>query len=491
MRADEYAAHDGLGLAELVRRQQVRPAELAELALDGVSRLNPLIGAVVETFSDRVADAERIAADARSSGGPFPGVPFLLKDLGCTEAGRRCEAGSRLFAGRVASADSELMRRFRAAGLVTLGRTVTAELGETATAETLLYGAARNPYDLRRSTAGSSGGSAAAVAAGIVPLAHGSDGGGSIRMPASCCGLVGLKPTRGRISRAPAGVFLGDFAVDFALTRSIRDTAALLDAVQGPAPGDPYRIPPPAGRYADRLGAPARLKVAVTTRHFWGRSVDPEVARAVERTAQTLSEMGHTVVEAHPELDAEPYLRATLDLWAAQTVAEVDQGAAAMGRAPGRDTLEGYTLALVERGRRLTATEIVAALDTLEGICRRVAPLFEAHDVLLSATLPSLPLPLGLYEPARPVTLGWYFDSPVGELESVTSLFNCTGQPAISLPLHVSAAGLPIGIHLAARFGDEASLLVLGAQLEEALPWRDRRPPTHLASAGAGAPTTG
>ncbi len=474
MRLDEYAAHDGLGLAELVRRGEVEAAQLATLALDGVRRLNPVLGAVIETYPER-AQTGRPAADA-----PFAGVPFLLKDLGCTEAGRRCEAGSRLLAGWVAPHDSELMRRFRRAGLVNLGRTVSAEFGETATAETCLHGSVHNPWDLGRSTAGSSGGSAAAVAAGIVPLAHGNDGGGSIRMPAACCGLVGLKPSRGRTSRAPQGVFLGDLAVDFALTRSVRDAAWLLDAVEGPAPGDPYRIPGPLAPYRTACRPPGRLRIAVTTRHFWGRRMDPEVVAAVGRTAELLAGLGHTVVEAHPAFDAEPYLAATLDIWAAQTVAEVDAAAAATGRAPGPDTLEGYTLALVEHGRRLSPTALVGALATLEAVTRRVAPLFEDHDALLSATLPSLPLPLGIYDPTRPVDLRWYFDSPLGDLESVTSLFNCTGQPAISLPLQQSATGLPIGIHLAGRFGDEATLLALAGQLEAALPWDGRRPAVHV-----------
>jgi len=482
VRPDEYAARDGLELAGLVRRGEVRARELAELALEGARRLNPVLGAVIETYPERADEADQGAQAALGRGAAFPGVPFLLKDLGCTEAGRRCEAGSRLLQGRVADRDSEIMRRFRAAGLVNLGRTVTAELGETAAAETILAGTVHNPWDLGRSTAGSSGGSAAAVAAGIVPVAHGNDGGGSIRMPAACCGLVGLKPSRGRISRAPAGVFLGDFAVDFALTRSVRDAAALLDAVSGPAPGDPYRIAPLDRPYPASLRPRAALRVAVTTRHFWDREMDPEVVGAVERTALTLADLGHVVTEAHPTFPVEPYLRATVDCWAAQTVAEVDQAAALTGRTAGPDTLEGYTLALVEHGRRLTATAIVAALERLEAVSRQVATLFETHDVLLSATLPSLPLPLGLYDPRRQVAVSWYYDSPVGDLESVTSLFNCTGQPAISLPLHTSAAGLPIGIHLAGRFGDEATLLGLGAQLESALPWRDRRPAVHLAS---------
>lgn len=480
----EYTECDAVALAELVRRREVTPGELVASALAAVEAVNPVLNAVIETFDDPIWD-DGGEAGAGTSAPPFCGVPFMLKDLGCTEAGRRCEMGSRLLEGWRAAEDTELMRRFRSAGLVNLGRTTTSEFALTATVETMATGTTRNPWNTNYSTAGSSGGSAAAVAAGIVPLAYGNDGGGSIRMPASCCGLVGLKPSRGRVTAAPASSLPGDLAVDFALTRSVRDSAALLDAVAGPAAGDPFAIASPARSYMDALRDRAPLRIAYTTEHFWGLETNPQVGEAVEVVAALLGELGHSVIEARPRFDAAAYLTATLDVWSAMTATGVRWAAAETGRRAGPEILEGLTRAWKDRGERLSAVDLSAALEVLGGVTRNVGGFFEEIDVLLTATIPTLPIKLGQYAAEAEVPATWYFENMVGNLESTTSLFNCTGQPAISLPLRQSIEGLPIGIHLAGHFGREDTLLGLAASLEEASPWADRRPPVHAATAPA------
>jgi amidase len=483
----DYTALDALGLADLVRRREVSPAELVRLALDATAALNPTLNAVIETHDDRL-DGDGPGGAGGSADTAFAGVPFMLKDIACTERGRLSEAGSRLLRGWRASDDTELMRRFRSAGLINIGRTTTSEFAGAATVETAATGLTRNPWNPTRSTAGSSGGSAAAVAAGIVPIAHGTDGGGSIRMPASCCGLVGLKPSRGRISPAPAAPLPGDLSVEFALTRSVRDAAALLDAVAGSAPGDPFVIPSAARSYLDSLHERRPLRIAFTTEHMWDRGTDPEVARAVESVAALCEGLGHAVVEARPRFEWRPYVSATLDVWSVMTAAGVRWAASETGLGPGPETLEGHTRAWDERGRRLSAVELSAAIELLGAAARQVAPFFVDFDVLLGGTIPTLPLELGHFQPDTEVSATWYYDSPVGNLESTTSLFNATGQPAISLPLCQSVDGLPIGIHLAGRFGGEGTLLALAASLEEACPWADRRPAIHAAST---TPTTG
>jgi amidase len=303
-------------------------------------------------------------------------------------------------------------------------------------------------------------------------------------MPASCCGVVGLKPTRGRITAAPAVPYPGDLSVDFAITRSIRDTAALLDAVAGPSPGDPYSIAPPAGSYLAAIGErPEKLRIAVSTTHMWQRRTDPEVAGAVEAVAALCEDLGHTVVEAAPTFDWEPYVEATLDVWCAMLADAVAWAAGETGRDPSRAHLEGHTRAWAERGRTLSAVSLGRAVQMLGETARDVGRFFTEYDVLLSATVPTLPIELGHYDPDADVPVSWYYESAVGDLESTTSLFNCTGQPAISLPLRTSAGGLPIGIHLAAAFGQERTLLRLASALEEACPWATRRPSVWAADA--------
>jgi len=468
---DRYASTDGLGLAELVRDGEAAPAELVELTLAGCARVNDRLGAVIETLSPSPSE----------DGAPFGGVPFLLKDLGATAAGVRSEWGSRLAAGSIADHDSELMRRFRAAGLVLVGRTAASELGLLPVTETALNGPTCSPWSAAHSSGGSSGGAAAAVGAGIVPIAHANDGGGSIRVPAACCGVVGLKPSRGRVSAAPdAGDPILGWAVEFAVTRTVRDTAALLDAVAGSSPGDPYVIASHGRPFLDEVGVPpGGLRIAVCAKSWSHIPVDPENAAAATASGELLAALGHDVTEASPDLDWDAFLAVETPVWAATTAHGVRSLAAASGREPGEDTLEPITLALYERGLRLSAGELLDAIDGMNAIGRRVARLFEDVDVLLTPTLPGPPLPIGAFrvlpgETATEIAAGWE------RHETFTSLFNLTGQPAISLPLHQHANGLPLGIQLVGRFGGEATLIRLAAQLEEALPWRDRLPPIHV-----------
>ncbi|MGB9113601.1 MAG: amidase family protein [Acidimicrobiales bacterium] len=475
MEVREFARYDATGLSELVRKKEVKPGELVETALRAIERVNPELNAVIEVYED----ALKAVSDDESSGAPFAGVPFVAKDLGWSVAGRRVEAGSRLLAGWTSKRNGELPRRFKAAGLIQIGRSATSEFGEVVTVETALYGATRNPWDVAKSTGGSSGGSAAAVAAGMVPLAHGNDGGGSIRMPASCCGLVGLKPSRGRIWSEPTRVFLGDITTEFALTRSVRDAATLLGAIEGAGLGAPFHAPTGDLRGAEDLRAmPDHVRIGFTASNLWGRRVDAEVARATLDVANLCAELGHEVTERPLTFDVERYLASTIDIWAAMAAVEIDAAAKALGRAPGVETLEGYTLALYEHGRRLDAKRVIEALETYRETTRVVDEQLQDCDIYLLPTMPALPPTLGSYDPYRQVAVDWYFESDLGNFESGTSLFNCTGQPAISLPL-ANDAGLPIGVQFVGRWGEEKLLLQLASVLEEARPWSERQPPVH------------
>jgi amidase len=469
----EFARYDATGLSELVRRKEVKPSELGQAALRAIERTNRELNAVIEVYEDAVA----AISDDDVGGAPFAGVPFVAKDLGWAVAGRRVEAGSRLLAGWTSSRTGELARRFAAAGLVQIGRSATSEFGEVVTVETALYGTTRNPWDVTKSTGGSSGGSASAVAAGMVPLGHGNDGGGSIRIPASCCGLVGLKPSRGRIWSEPTRVFLGDITTEFALTRSVRDAAALLGAVEGAAPGAPFHAPTGDVRSADDVSAvPRHVRIGFTTANLWGRHSDPGVARATVEVANLCAELGHDVFERPLTFDVERYIASTIDIWAAMATTEIDASALATGRSPGPETLEGYTLALYEHGRGLEAKRVIDALDCYRETTRTLDEQLQDCDIYLLATMPTLPPELGSYDPLRQVGVDWYFASDLGNLESGCSLFNCTGQPAISLPLS-SEAGLPIGAQFVGRWGEEKLLLQLARVLEQARPWSARRPP--------------
>jgi amidase len=482
MHLAEYTRYDGFGLAELVRSRHVSAFELGQLLLRAVGQVNPQINAVIETYPERVvAPALEAAPD-----GPFAGVPFLLKDIGAGEAGKPQELGSRLTRGRLAEADSFLTEQFRAAGLSILGRTTTPEFALSASTESLLTGATRNPWDLRLSAGGSSGGAAASVAAGIVPIAHASDGAGSIRIPASACGLVGLKPSRGRVSSGPvAAESLAGMAQEFVICRTVRDAAAMLDAIARPMAGDPFIIVQSPQPYLRQLNTPTgQLRIAWTARSWQpGTPVDADVARCVEQVARLCESLGHMVVEDSPSFEYETFLRAICIAWAFGFDVEVDELAANMGRAVGRLTLEPVTLAYYHFARGLSAGDLVWAERTANQLRRSTGRFFEAYDLLITPTLMRPPEPLGRYSQSREDLDFYAFFRLCDELCVHMPLFNLTGQPAISLPLGVSAADLPIGVQIVARFGREELLLRLAGVLEEALPWRARQPAVHVSSA--------
>ncbi|WP_321393660.1 amidase [Emcibacter sp.] len=472
MKLSEYAEYDGLGLAELVRTGQVSAGELARLAKEAIDLLNPHLNAVVEVFDDALAGSVDLPD------GTFQGVPFLIKDAVLHAEERKCEMGSRLGEGLVLPHDSDLMKRFRAAGFQTVGRTSVPEMAFNVATESLLHGPCRNPWNTGVITGGSSGGAASAVAAGIVPIAHANDGGGSTRIPAACCGLVGLKPTRGRVPIGPdAGDGLNGLGIELAVTRTVRDCAAILDSVEGPASGDPYVIPRPEKPYLDLVGRhPEKLRVAYSTVPHSGANVDPEVSSSLKKTAVTLASLGHNVEEASPPLDHNAYLDATMKIWCANIANWIDQLAMVTGRNVSLDTLEAATLACYEKGKGLTATDLLGAFDVMNVVTRTIAPFFEEYDIMLTPTVALVPQPIGTFNANKP---GWTAEGWVDKIfgfAAFTSLYNMTGQPAISLPLHWSSNGLPIGHHFIAPYGREDLLLQLAGQLEEETPWAARYP---------------
>lgn len=475
---DEFAWLDATAQADLVRARQVKPVELVDAAIARIERLNPALNAVITPMFDEArATAKALEPDGGAGGPdaggpPFPGVPFLLKDLGAFYRGARYTAGSAFLRDWVAPFDVEVVRRFRRAGLVVLGKTNTPEFGLLPTTEPRAYGPTRNPWDVTRTAGGSSGGAAAAVASGMVPVAHASDGGGSIRIPASCCGLFGMKVSRGRNPRNP------DFGlgVDHVVTRSVRDSAALLDAIAGPGPGDPYWAPPPARPFREEVGAdPGRLRIAFTTAAPTGVPVDPDCVAAVEAAAALCAGLGHEVTEGAPAFDGPALARAFTLLWTALAASSMDLLAELTGRTPTADQFEPYTWALAELGRQRTAVEYLQAVAHLQSVAAAFAAFFTDHDVWLTPTLAFPPPPLGRFDPPD--------DNPLlpmarsGAFVPFTPVANAAGLPAMSVPLAWNAAGLPIGVHFVGRFGDEATLFRLAGQLEAARPWAGRRPP--------------
>lgn len=469
-----YDRYDGLGLAALVRRRQVTPLELLETAIDRVERINPAINAVTGKIYDRARDAIR----AGLPDGPFMGVPYLLKDLAVHLQGSVTTFGSRLFADAApAGHDSELVTRLKRSGLVIFGKTTTPEFGLTTTTESRLAGQTRNPWALDRSAGGSSGGAAAAVAARILPMAHATDGGGSIRIPASACGLFGLKTTR---ARNPAGPDVGEgwagAAVGHAVTISVRDSAALLDATAGPDIGDPYWSTPRPGSYLSEVGRdPGRLRIAVATRPWNGSEVHADCLAAVADAAKLCQSLGHHLEEARPEVDAERLGWATRTVIGANVRASIVARAAELGREPTADDVEPMSWSMAEIGRTATAADYAASVLAIHRIGRAVARFFTRYDLLLTPTMCKPPLPLGTVAQTQP-DAALYTREILGTI-AFTSLFNSTGMPAMSVPLFWTADDLPVGVQFAAPFGGEATLLRLAAQLEAARPWADRKPP--------------
>ncbi|MDQ6638469.1 MAG: amidase [Pseudomonadota bacterium] len=468
---NDYVEHDGLGLAELVRRREVGAGELLEAALGRADASHAVLNAVVT----RLDDAARASIAAGLPAGPFGGVPFLVKELVVSVAGAATTASSRLYAGNIAAHDSEIVARFRRAGLVIFGKTNSPEFGISPATESHLYGVTRNPWQSGLSPGGSSGGSAAAVAAGIVPAAHATDGGGSIRIPASCCGLFGLKPTRARISAGPeGGEGLNGLAAQHVVSRSVRDSAALLDATCGALPGDPYSAAPPARPYLAEVSAePGALRIGFARGAPSGVPVAAECVAAVEDAARLCESLGHRVDEASPECDWAALTRDFVAVFGANVMANIAR--ATGGALPEPGHVEPLTYAIAARGRSMSAADLILALHSLHRQARRIARFYESHDLWLTPTLAHAPPPIGWFDIESSDVDAW--------LERLTAFlpftypFNVTGQPAASVPLHWSAAGLPIGVQFAARYGDEATLFRIAGQLERARPWFGRRPP--------------
>jgi amidase len=492
MRFPEYDGLDALGLAALVAARQVSAAEVLEAALERADARNPRLNALVARFDDE--------ARARAAGplpsGPLSGVPFVLKDLVTAWKGHPMSGGSRLGAGHRPDHDSEVVRRLEAAGLILFGLTNAPELGIMAHTEPKLHGPCRNPWSTDHTPGGSSGGSGAAVAARIVPAAHANDGGGSIRIPASHGGLIGLKPTRGRVSMAPdfGESWLG-FVAEGVISRTVRDTAALLDVLSGHAHGDPFHLAPPARPFLSEVGTPpGKLRVAFTSGAFFGHATSPEAVAAVEDAARLLASLGHEVVEEHPPFDRARMVLAYIHVVAASVATEVDELARRTGRKPSAARLEPETAGLAAAGRTIPANVLIDDLEAMRAMARAMDGFLTRHDLLLTPTVAAPPVLVGSLQPKPWERWGLRFAAATGvravldqlfkqvgdrsfDATGFTMPFNQTGQPAISVPLHWTAEGLPLGVQLVAGLGQEALLLRVASQLEAARPWAERRPP--------------
>ena len=480
MTETDSAFLDATAQAELVRSGDASPLELVDDAINRIEKLNPELNAVIHPLFDQARDTAR----GELPDGPFRGVPMVLKDLDGTLAGEPCHYGNKLLKeiGYRAKVDSYLFEKFRAAGFVFVGKTNTPELGLMPTTEPQAYGPTRNPWHTGHSTGGSSGGSGAAVASGMVPVGHAGDGGGSIRIPASACGLFGLKPSRGRSSLGPTdGESWAGFIVRHALTRSVRDSAAVLDAAQGAMPGDPYTAPPPSRPYLQEVGAdPGALRIGILTDAPAATAqTDPECVAAAEDAARLLESLGHTVEPSFPAaLHEDGLLEQFMAVLTTGVCVDFDDLAAKAGRPVQPDDVEPLTWAYYEMGKEITSTLYVEALRKAHAWSRRVASWWaQGFDLLLTPTMAEPPPEIGFVvgPPDNPL------EGAARALPSAayTAPFNVSGQPAMSLPLYFAASGLPIGVQLVAAFGREDLLFRVAAQLETARPWADRRPPTH------------
>lgn len=495
---NDYADHDGLALADLIRRREVSASEVLEAAVRRIEALNPKLNAVVRPLFERAR--QKLASGLPE--GPFSGVPFLVKDLLAQIDGVPMGNGNRLWASRVARGNSELVQRWERAGLIIAGRTNTPEFGLTPYTEPMANGATRNPWDLTRTPGGSSGGSAAAVASGMVPIASGGDGGGSIRIPASACGVFGMKPTRGR---TPAGPFIGEawsgFAGEHVLTRSVRDSAAVLDATHGPDRGSPHPLPAHEGRFLDAVHRfPGRLRIAVSREPMLGKAVAPEVVTAFDEAVNLLADLGHEVIEAAPPVEREAFSMAFLTALAGELRADIEFTAKTFGVKvrPGDYDASSFGMGLLGEG--FTAGDLINAHRILTLSARSILGFFEEVDVLMTPVLSNLPIKIGALQPSaiekKLLTVLGYVGGgrllkKLGIAEQLaaqtfefipwTPVFNVTGQPAMSVPVGWSAGGLPIGMQFVGRFADEDTLFSLAGQLEQARPWKDRRPPLTMA----------
>lgn len=474
MKIEEYVALDATALGDMVRNGETSAAELAGLAREAHDKVNPVINAMPEFY----ADAESVEG---SDSGHFAGVPFLRKEIGATEKGRLQELGSRLCQGNVATEDSYYTRRVREAGLRIVGRSNIPEFATAGFTETALYGITGNPWNLERSAGGSSGGAAAAVSAGIVPMAHASDGGGSIRIPASWCGLVGMNPSRGRISAGPSHQdALYGLAREFVVCKTVRDMAHALDALAGPEPGDPFIIQQPDRPYAAELDAPmqkCRIGVATTS---WGEGdVDSDVQAALAKTMETLKSMGHELVEIEAPVDIELIKRAVMGGFT-MAMLDLDGVAEAMGREIGPDTMEPVSLKLYEMAKQGDAAWAAGIMEDMRELRHRFAMATNDYDLLLTPTMPQTALPHGTFSTNRNDMTAEEFQEGDTSVFYYMGVFNATGQPSVTLPLWQSPDNMPIGMQIAAKFADESSLVRIARDLEQAHPWIDRKAPHHV-----------
>jgi len=468
----DYEQYDGLGLAELVKRGETSAEALLEAAISRIEARDEDVGAVVI----RMFEEARKTVAAGVPKGPFEGVPFLLKDLHLAWPGVLLTNGSKLFADFVPEVESELVARYRKAGLVVFGKTHSPEYGLTTSSESRLFGQTRNPWNLEHTSGGSSGGASAAVAAGYLPLANASDGGGSIRIPASCCGLFGMKPTRGRTPLGPSsGEGWAGMSAVHAVSRSVRDSAALLDATAGPDLGAPYAAQPPTRAFLDEVSrTPGRLRIAVQTQAWNGIEPHADCLAALEDAAALCRDLGHEVEEAPFVVDPAILAPATIAILSASTRAMMEQRAEALGRPLREDDVESGTWALASLSQKFSATDYVKAVQTIHATGRAFARHLESYDTVLSPTMAAPPQPLGVLSLSNPdrATQGAAVLQTVG----YTQLANATGHPAMSVPLFWNDAGLPIGIQFMGRMNQEGLLFQLAGQIEAARPWFERRP---------------
>jgi amidase len=492
---EAYECYDGCGLAELIRRGEVSAAEVCEAAIERIDQRNPRINAVVA----RLYDFGRAELSSLPPGAPLQGVPFLLKDLLSALAGYPLTCGSKALRNFLPDHDSELVARYRRAGLVILGKTNTSEFGINAYTEPELFGPARNPWDLDRTPGGSSGGAAAAVAAGLVPIAGGGDGGGSIRIPASYCGLFGLKPSRGRTPTGPDyGEYFQGAVVEHVITRSVRDSAAVLDAVAGADAGAPYVAAPPARPFLEETHRdPRRLRIAFDLRSPIDTPVQPEHEKAVLKAAVLLQKLGHDLEEARPDLDGAALAHSYVLLLCAEVAAEFEEMAGRLGRNLRADDVEAGTWIVGVIGRSIPGTAFSRARRLWGKAGRAMGRFHRTYDLYLTPATAQPPARIGELEPDRLEVAGMKMAGRLGLGRALrasglfdraarrqlartpfTQLANLTGQPAMSVPLHWTDRGLPCGVHFTAPIGDEATLFQLAGQLEREAPWSDRRPGT-------------
>ena len=493
----EYGKYDGLGLAELVKKKKIKPTELIEEAISRIERLNPKLNAVIHKMYDKAL----AAAKNKLPDGPFTGVPFLLKDLLVKYAGEPTTNGCKALAKNVPNFDSEIVKRFKNSGVIILGKTNTPEFGLSVVTESELFGACNNPWDLSRTTGGSSGGAAAAVAARIVPIAHGNDGGGSIRIPSSCCGLFGLKPTRGR---DPMGPDVGDiwhgFASNHVLTRSVRDSAAMLDATCGPDPGPPYCTSSPVRPFLKETEkTPGKLKIAFSSNAAMSAEVHPDCLKSLQKTVELCKSLGHEVIEDDPDINKEEFARAFTTMICCETRTDILEIQYKLGRKVKLKDFEPATWAIALLGKHIKADSFIKAHRLINCIARKMGSFFNTYDILLTPTLAQPPVKKGALN-SKGMEL--FFLKLLGGLNSgkilskiagvnvmaervfgfapYTALLNATGQPAMSVPLYWNKENLPIGMQFIGKYGDEAGLLRLAGQLEKAKPWFNKMPPVSI-----------